>query len=380
MRAAKLCDLSSWPLCSLPVANLHTDCDLLQWPVVWEELLLCQIGMESLELATARYIVMSRCLGPDLTEHMEAKTWKMLCANLYPCVAGQNNRLGVSSIFLCRLPGTLQCKLLRTYRGRDGGDWWWFVFESRHDIPGVLVQNDATCTGSSSLPWLKPQSQIKSSEAGTCVRSLSLCLSLMSFPLVWTPVWYHWSRFNIIRCTCPSIHYLIMNLLYNLAQSNSTLTYPIHPIRASVYSLFVSIHIFSKKRLCLRVFGLTTFQALLAGKVLHLLTCKDMRCHLSLFGNCSGSFPWLIHGYLNYPSLVIGCHWFGLLMKRLRILGLMHRDIKPENFRFKDRATTTLQVGWLLNAYNTWSKVVLHVCMFAFRYFFPFTHVHCNLR
>ena len=96
--------------------------------------------MESLELATARYIVMSRCLGPDLTEHMEAKT-KMLCANLkrkvyeshtftyhvYPCVAGQNNRLGVSLIFLCRLPGTLQCKLLRTYRGRDGGidvDLW----------------------------------------------------------------------------------------------------------------------------------------------------------------------------------------------------------------------------------------------------------------
>lgn len=24
-----------------------------------------------------------------------------------------------------------------------------------------------------------------------CALSLSLCLSLMSFPLVWTPVWYH---------------------------------------------------------------------------------------------------------------------------------------------------------------------------------------------
>lgn len=61
-------------------------------------------------------------------------------------------------------------------------------------------------------------------------------------------------------------------------------------------------------------------------------------------------------------------------MKRLRILGLMHRDIKPENFRFKDRATTTLQVGWLLNAYNTWSKVVLHVCMFACLRFDIFSH------
>ena len=80
-----------------------------------------------------------------------------------------------------------------------------------------------------------------------------------------------------------------------------------------------------------------------------------------LFGVFSVIDTWIPSGYLNDPSLVIGCHWFGLLMKRLRILGLMHRDIKPENFRFKDRAATTLQVGWLLNAYNTWSKVVLHV-------------------
>ena len=78
-------------------------------------------------------------------------------------------------------------------------------------------------------------------------------------------------NFNIIRCTCPSIHYLSMYPVYNSVHSNSTLSYP---IRASIYSLFICFFLI---RLCLRVFGLTTFQALHAiWKVLHgLLTCKD---------------------------------------------------------------------------------------------------------
>lgn len=147
---------------------------------------------------------------------------------------------------------------------------WWFV--ASHSTTFLVFSSRMMLRALAAVHSHGLSLKVKSRAARKLRCVLSLSLSLMSFPpLYLTPVWYHWSRFNIIRCTCPSISYLMMNLLlYNLAQFKSTLTYP---ICASVYSLFI----FFLMRLSLRVFGLTTFQALHAiGKVLHsLLTCKD---------------------------------------------------------------------------------------------------------
>ena len=56
---------------------------------------------------TFRYIVMSRCLGPDLMEHMEAAAWSTS--------GGQQ----VDLPHPCRLLVILPCRLSRTYRGWD---------------------------------------------------------------------------------------------------------------------------------------------------------------------------------------------------------------------------------------------------------------------